>query len=220
MLGTTSNMVDDFFSSTPSLKICGVTTLKDAERLTELEVTALGLNFWPASKRYCSPEHASTIASHVAGGIVRVGVFVNNSHHLASKLIDECLIDVVQLHGDETEEDIHFFLEQRIPVIKAVSANRLPDYELPTRNFALLIDTPAGKNYGGTGKVFDWSIARDFAQKHPDLPILLAGGIDPTNAAEALATVKPAALDVASGAESSPGHKDFDKVRALLAALS
>ncbi|MEN8681497.1 MAG: hypothetical protein ABF391_15745, partial [Akkermansiaceae bacterium] len=106
-LGPTTNMLDDFFSSTPSLKICGVTTLKDAERLAELEVTALGLNFWPASKRYCSPEHASTIASHVAGDIVRVGVFVNNSHHLASELIDECLIDVVQLHGDETEEDIH-----------------------------------------------------------------------------------------------------------------
>lgn len=213
-------MLEDLFSSSPSLKICGVTTLKDAERLAELEVTALGLNFWPSSKRYCSPEHASTIASHVAGDILRVGVFVNNARPLAMELMDECLIDIVQLHGNETEEDIHFFLEQKIPVIKAVSADHLPDYDLPSGRFALLIDTPAGTDYGGTGKVFDWSIARDFAEKHPKVPILLAGGINPANAAEALAAVHPAALDVASGAESSPGHKDFDKVRALLAALS
>ena len=213
-------MLDEFFSSTPSLKICGVTTLEDAERLAELRVSALGFNFWPSSKRYCSPEHASTIASHVAGDIVRVGVFVNNSRDLASELIDECLIDVVQLHGDETEEDINFFLDQRIPVIRAISANHLPDYELPSRNFALLIDTPAGKDYGGTGEIFDWSIAQEFAEKHPGIPILLAGGINPTNAAEALAAVNPAALDVATGAEESPGHKDFEKVQALLDALS
>ena len=67
-------MLDDFFSSIPSLKICGVTTLGDAKRLAELKVAALGLNFWPSSKRYCSPENASTIASHVAGDILRVGV--------------------------------------------------------------------------------------------------------------------------------------------------
>ena len=212
-------MLDDFFSSIPSLKICGVTTLGDAKRLAELKVAALGLNFWPSSKRYCSPEDASTIASHVAGDIVRVGVFVNNSRPLAIELVDECLIDVVQLHGDENEEDIRFFLEQGVPVIRAVSADHLPDYELPSSNFALLIDTPAGKDYGGTGKVFDWSIARDFALKHPGIPVLLAGGINPNNAAEALATVKPAALDIASGAETSPGQKDFKKIQALLKTL-
>ncbi len=209
-------MLPEFFSSKPSLKICGVTTLADATHLAELGVSALGINFWPPSKRYCSPKKASTIVSHVAGDILRVGVFVNNSRPLALDLFDECLIDVVQLHGDESPDDISFFLNQNIPVIRAVSATKLPDYELPRENFALLIDTPAGSDYGGTGKTFDWSLARDFAQGHPQIPLILAGGLTPDNAAEALNTVHPAALDIASGAEISPGIKDLDKVRALL----
>jgi len=213
-------MLDEFFSPQPSLKICGVTHLDDAIKLTELGVSAMGINFWPPSKRYCSPKHASTIASHIAGDILRVGVFVNNSRPLAADLIDECLIDVVQLHGDETLEDIHFFLDQNIPVIRAVSALHLPDYELPEKNFALLIDTPAGSDYGGTGKTFDWSLARDFAKSNPQIPLILAGGITPDNAAAASQAVLPAALDVASGAELSPGLKDFDKVRAILASLT
>jgi phosphoribosylanthranilate isomerase len=213
-------MLEQFFSPKPSLKICGVTTLDDATRLTDLRVSALGINFWPQSKRYCSPKDASTFASHLAGDILRVGVFVNNSRPLAADLIDECLIDVVQLHGNETLEDIHFFLDQNIPVIRAVSALHLPDYELPKKNFALLIDTPAGSDYGGTGKTFDWSLAHDFAKSNPQIPLILAGGITPDNAAAAIQAVLPAALDVASGAELSPGLKDFDKVRAILASLS
>lgn len=213
-------MLDEFFSPQPSLKICGVTNLSDATELTELGVSAIGINFWPHSKRYCSPKDASTFTSHLAGDILRVGVFVNNSRPLAADLIDECLIDVVQLHGDETLGDIQFFLDQNIPVIRAVSALKLPDYPLPEKNFALLIDTPAGSEYGGTGKTFDWSLAADFKKAHPATPLILAGGITPANAAEALAAVHPAALDIASGAELSPGQKDLDKVRALLASLS
>ena len=217
-------MFSDFISPRScSLKICGVTTRRDANRLVELGVDALGLNFWPSSKRYCSPEMASLISSHIAGDIVRVGVFVNNSRPLAADLIDDCVIDVVQLHGDETLDDITHFLDQNIPVIRAVSATALPEHPLPEKNFALLIDTPAGADYGGTGKPFDWSLARDFALKNPQVPIILAGGLTPVNAAEALQALAPAspcALDVASGAELSPGLKDFDKVTALLDTLS
>jgi phosphoribosylanthranilate isomerase len=206
-----------------SLKICGVTTRHDANQLAEIGVSALGLNFWPSSKRYCTPEKASVIASHIAGHIIRVGVFVNNSRPLAAELVDECVIDVVQLHGDETIDDIEYFVAQNIPVIRAVPADALPTYPLPPKNFALLIDTPAGPDYGGTGKTFDWSLARDFAHAHPQVPIILAGGINPENAREALEALKPSrpvALDVASGAEISPGIKDFDKVAALIAAVA
>jgi phosphoribosylanthranilate isomerase len=213
-------MVANFFSPTPSLKICGVTTGSDAFQLADLGVSALGFNFWPSSKRYLPPEKAAQISPKVAGRILRVGVFVNNSRPLAADLIEECLIDVVQLHGDETEEDIHFFLDQNIPVIRAVSATHLPTFPLPQKNFALLIDTPAGSDYGGTGKTFDWSLARSFIEKNPTIPVILAGGLTPDNAAEALAAVSPAALDIASGAELSPGHKDFDKVRSLLTTLA
>ena len=210
----------EFFASKTSLKICGVTSLEDALALADLNVDALGINFWPSSKRYCSPELARTFAPEVKGKILRVGVFVNNARPLAEELYNEDLIDVVQLHGDETRKDIEFFLAQNIPVIRAVSATNIPD-DLPSdENFALLIDTPAGKDYGGTGKTFDWSIAREFMANNPGLPILLAGGLTPNNAAEALASVQPAALDIASGAEIGPGVKDFDKINSLLSILS
>jgi phosphoribosylanthranilate isomerase len=217
-------MFPEFISTDhTSLKICGVTTRRDANQLADLGVSALGLNFWPSSKRYCSPEQASLIASHIAGHIIRVGVFVNNSRPLALDLVDECVIDVVQLHGDETQEDIDFFLERDIPVIRALPADQLPDHHLPTRDFALLVDTPAGSDYGGTGKTFDWSLAKDFARNHPQVPLILAGGLNPENAAQALKALEPSrpvALDIASGAEISPGIKDFDKVKSLLATLA
>jgi len=167
-------MLAEFLSQkTPSLKICGITTEHDALRLAELQVTALGLNFWPHSKRYCSPEAASSFSPQLAGRILRVGVFVNNSRPLASELIARNLIDLVQLHGDETPDDITYFLERSIPVIRAVSATKLPDYQLLTKNFALLIDTPAGSDYGGTGKTFDWSLASDSSPPEPNsLPAL------------------------------------------------
>jgi len=213
-------MLAEFLSPTPSLKICGVTTGSDARKLVELGVQALGLNFWPISKRYCSPETARSFAPSISGQILRVGVFVNNSRPLGEKLFAEGLIDVVQLHGDETFEDVAYFLKKDIPVIRAVSALKLPKGDLPSQNFALLIDTPAGKDYGGTGQTFDWTIARDFIDSHPGLPVILAGGITPLNAAAALQAAHPVALDVASGAEISPGHKDFTKAQFLLSTIS
>jgi phosphoribosylanthranilate isomerase len=84
---------------------------------------------------------------------------------------------------------------------------------------AILLDAHAPGVYGGTGEVFDWEVASNFRRKHPSLPIILAGGIVPENAGLAAMSVKPAALDIASGAETSPGIKDFEKVAAFLTAL-
>ncbi|YCM45921.1 phosphoribosylanthranilate isomerase [Verrucomicrobiaceae bacterium 227] len=213
-------MLSEFLSPTPSLKICGITTAADAQKLVALGVHALGLNFWPNSKRYCPPETARTFTTPLSGKILRVGVFVNNSRPLAEDLFSEGVIDVVQLHGDESLKDVQYFLAKDIPVIRAVSALKLPEGDLPATNFALLIDTPAGKDYGGTGQTFDWTIARRFIDAHPGVPVILAGGLTPLNAHDALQAARPVALDVASGAEISPGHKDFDKVSSLLSTLS
>lgn len=193
--------------------------MEDAQALVAEKVPALGINFWPPSKRYCSPDDAWNFAHEVKGQILRVGVFVNNARPLAEELYRADAIDIVQLHGDESWEDVTYFLDQGIPTIRAVSAAALPEHTLPTENFALLIDTPAGKDYGGTGKTFDWSIAEKFVSTHPGLPILLAGGIVPENASLAQQQVRPAALDVASGAECAPGKKEMEKVRALQKAI-
>ena len=206
--------------STPSLKICGVTTAADATRLAELGVHALGANFWPKSKRYLDPAVAGFLRD-LAGSILRVGVFVNAGTSLPVSLFKDGLIDVVQLHGDEPESDIPLIQRQHIPVIRALAVDEegsLP----PLRQLGaegVLLDAHAPGVYGGTGKTIDWNAAGDFVKDHPKLPVILAGGITPENAAEALQTVRPAAIDIASGAESTPGIKDFAKVEQLMATV-
>lgn len=206
--------------STVSLKICGVTTRSDAERLAELDVDALGINFWPHSKRYLPPANAAWL-KHLDGRILRVGVFVNSDPGAALALIQEGLIDVIQAHGDESPDDLEPFRRAAVPFIKAIGV-KTPDSLEHAEDYgarAVLLDTHAPGVYGGTGETFDWDAAVDFMAARAGLPVILAGGIVPANAAEAAARVRPAALDIASGAEVSPGIKDFQKVEALLAAI-
>lgn len=207
-------------STSVSLKICGVTTRHDAERLVSVGVDALGVNFWPRSKRHLLPEDAGWLAD-IAGKILRVGVFVNEPAELPLRLMRQGLLDAVQLHGDETPEDTAVYQEAGVPFFKAIGVKTLDDLARAAdfRANAILLDAHAPGVYGGTGEAFDWNAALDFKKSHPEIPIILAGGIVPENAALAANTLRPAALDVASGAELSPGIKDFTKVAALLAQL-
>lgn len=203
-----------------SLKICGVTTHDDANRLVTMEVDAIGVNFWPKSKRYLSANDAHWLIE-LAGKILRVGVFVNEPHALPLKLFREGYLDVIQLHGDETPENTEIYRDAGIPFFKAIGVKtkadlrRAPEFGAA----AILLDAHAPGIYGGTGEVFDWQVASDFRRQHPQLPVILAGGIVPENAALAAMCVLPAALDIASGAEISPGIKDFGKVAAFLSTL-
>jgi phosphoribosylanthranilate isomerase len=206
--------------TTVSLKICGVTTRADAEKLVTMEVDALGVNFWPKSKRYLAAGDALWLRE-LDGQILRVGVFVNEPPELPLRLVREGYIDVVQLHGDETPEDAAAFRGEEVPFIKAIGVKTLADLDRATDYgaAAVLLDAHAPGVYGGTGEVFDWEVASDFRRRHPLLPVILAGGIVPGNAGLAAMSVQPAALDIASGAEISPGIKDFEKVAAFLTAL-
>lgn len=214
-------LLDRFLDpSTVSLKICGVTTQADADTLVALGVDALGVNFWPCSKRFLSQEQASWL-SDLAGKILRIGVFVNESVELPLRLVREGYLDVVQLHGDETPAYAAPFRNAGIPFIKAIGVKTRADLARATDYgaSAILFDAHAPGIYGGTGEVFDWEVASDFRRLHPQLPIILAGGIVPENAGLAAMSVKPTALDIASGAEISPGIKDFQKIAAFLTAL-
>ena len=209
-----------FLDTTPtSLKICGVTLAEDARRLIDLGVHALGINFWPQSKRYLDPESAEPILRQSSNHITRVGVFVNADPKLPLHLIESGLIDIAQFHGDETPDYCAYFADNNLPFIKAIgvksqsSLQNIADYQAN----AILLDTPAPGIYGGTGETFDWTHAQAFIQNNPNIPVLLAGGLTPENAADAITQVQPAALDIASGAELKPGVKDFRKIEQLLA---
>jgi len=215
------SLIETFFSpDSTSLKICGVTQTSDAEQLIELGVDALGVNFWPHSTRYCAPETAANFLRLAKGQILRVGVFVNADPELPAKLLEQDMLDIVQFHGDETPDYCAPFALENSPFIRAIgvknkeSLNGIEDFGATS----LLLDAHAPVVYGGTGKVFDWNHAKAFMGQHPEIPVMLAGGITPANAREAVEAVRPCAIDIASGAESAPGIKDFDKVKALLAA--
>lgn len=210
----------DFFRYNETLlKICGVTRRGEAEKMAVMGVHAVGFNFWSCSKRYLDPS-ANLWIKGLAGSILRVGVFVNEVGDLPYRLFGEGMIDVVQLHGDETPEVVAGFRKAGIPVIKAVGVKNVSDIDAAGSYGAdaVLLDAHAPKVFGGTGETFDWGLANAFRQSFPVIPMILAGGITPDNAEQAVAEVRPAALDVASGAELSPGVKDFGKVAALLAA--
>lgn len=219
-----AHLIESFFSPDRcSLKICGITTTADAQGLVAEKVAALGVNFWPLSKRYIDPDDAAPWLLLVSGSIVRVGVFVNAGTDFIAELYGRGLIDVAQLHGDESPCEMQLLLDRGIPCIKALGIRdavdllRLNDYQ---RANALLLDTAAPGVYGGTGSAFDWSLAIAAQMRMPGMPILLAGGITPDNAAAAIARVHPAAIDIASGAEISPGIKDMRKVSELQAIVS
>ena len=215
--------MEQFFNPSPtSLKVCGITTRTDAEQLISEGIPALGVNFWPKSKRYVTPEAAAEFLPTLKGLILRVGVFVNAEPADVLALLENDIIDVAQFHGDESPEYCAPFADAGLPFIRALgvknadSLQNITDY----RATAILLDAHAPGVYGGTGDTFDWNLAKRVIAENPDLPIMLAGGITSANAAEATEAVHPAALDLASGSESSPGVKDFDKIRAIQAAIN
>ena len=207
-----------FFSADSiSLKVCGVTGEEDASRLVKMGVPALGVNFWEKSKRYCAPENADFLKK-VGGLILRVGVFVNAEKAFVERLYKENFIDVVQLHGDEDSDYCAYFAARDIPYIRAIGVKNEASFsmlKLP-KCAAILLDAHAPTVYGGTGEVFDWSMIPKVKTQFPELPIILAGGITAKNVEKARQLKDIVALDVASGAEISPGEKDFEKVKLLM----
>jgi phosphoribosylanthranilate isomerase len=189
----------------------------------EQNIAALGVNFWPLSKRFIAHDDAAPWLKEVAGQILRVGVFVNATTDLIEDIYAQGLIDLAQLHGDESPEQLSQLLARGIPCIKALGIKDAPDVASAqdySGALGLLLDTAAPGIYGGTGATFDWALARDVKSLLPQMPILLAGGITAENAESAVRGVQPCAIDIASGAEISPGIKDMQKVRAIQDAVN
>jgi phosphoribosylanthranilate isomerase len=192
------------------VKICGVTRADDARAAADAGADAIGLNFWPSSKRHVTVEAARSIVRGLPPSLRRFGVFVNPTVDEVARAFDEGLIDTAQLHGDESAA---FCVSLGRPWMKALRLRDLA--QLDGWSCELLLVDADAPGYGGSGATGDWSLARAAAAKRN---VLLAGGLTPENVAAAIGSVRPFGVDVASGVESSPGLKDARKVAAFVAA--
>jgi len=179
---------------------------------------ALGFVFWPKSPRFVAPETAAAIAATVPPFVTRVGVFVEASRSELERTAERAALDVLQLHGEEPVESLSALPRRTLKALRVGPGFRAEDaLAYAGAGLGLLLDTHQPEAPGGTGAAFDWIRVEGLSQRVPFL--VLAGGLRPDNVAEAIAVVRPHAVDVSSGVESSPGRKDEDKLRAFVAAV-
>jgi phosphoribosylanthranilate isomerase len=193
------------------IKICGITNIEDAIKAVELGAHAVGFIFSVGPRRI-DPETARSISLALPPFNSKIGVFVNEEKEVIEHQVRLCRLDAIQLHGSDNHHARHSFA---VPVIRAFRvANRdiLTTISQSNEN-CFLMDTYVDRQSGGSGRTFDWSIARA-ATKFGR--VILAGGLNNQNVTEALDIVHPYAVDVSSGVEKSPGIKDHEKMRLFI----
>ncbi|HTU33310.1 MAG TPA: phosphoribosylanthranilate isomerase [Candidatus Acidoferrum sp.] len=200
------------------VKICGITNLADARCAWEAGVRFLGFNFYPRSPRYINPKRARSIVRRLPKNVASVGIFVNEHEADVVRIAQLVGLKYVQLHGDETPDSVPRLRRGlgAVKIIKAIRVQRAADVGKAARFkdvSSILLDGFDARGRGGTGKSFDWQLA---AARNKRQRMFLAGGLTPENVAEAIAIVRPYAIDVCSGVESSPGKKDLRKIKTLM----
>jgi phosphoribosylanthranilate isomerase len=190
------------------VKICGITNVEDALLCENLGADTLGFILYKGSKRFIEPDIAEKIISELSPFILKIGVFVNSSFEEINSIAKQIKLNSVQLHGEESPDIVS---KINLPVIKSFRIkngfdfSRLKEFE----NISYLFDTYSEKEYGGTGKTFNWELIPDELKNK----IILSGGISINNIEEVYKKIKPAAVDLSSSLESSPGKKDIEKVK-------
>lgn len=198
----------------PKVKICGITSLEDALVACDAGADALGFNFAEDAKkrgRYIDPDLARAIVAQLPPFVAVTAVCVNESAEQLRRYLAFC--DRVQLHGEETAAQCAEFGNRAIKAFRARADFRV-ETMLDFAVGAYLLDAYTPDTRGGTGKTFDWDIAR--AAVALGKPLILAGGLTPDNVAEAVRRVRPYAVDTAGGVESAPGKKDHAKLRSFV----
>lgn len=188
------------------VKVCGITNIKDALKASGLGAWALGFIFYKKSPRYVGAYKAKKIIEALPPFVSPVGVFVNQKEGAVKDIADFCSIKTLQFHGEESPAYCQRF--NKFKVIKAIRVgtkidmNALKKYKVN----AFLFDTYQEQSYGGSGKVFNWSLIKSV--KNLGIPIILSGGLNTQNVSSAIDEVNPYAVDVSSGVEQSPGKKN------------
>jgi phosphoribosylanthranilate isomerase len=196
------------------VKICGITSREDALLAVKLGVDALGFIFAP-SPRLVIPEVVRSIICDLPPLVQTIGVFVNEDPNRIKEIISFCGLDLVQFHGDESPEICEEFMPRSIKAIRLKNKSIIEDtgpYLGKVR--ALLFDTYSREKRGGTGKTLDWGMA--VRAKQAQIPIILAGGLNPANIEDSILNVRPFAVDVNSGVEERPGKKSPILMREMM----
>jgi phosphoribosylanthranilate isomerase len=197
------------------VKICGITNWPDAKAACDAGADMLGFNFYEKSLRRISTVEAATIRARLPSGVQAVGIFVNAKPAEINSLHAFVRFTAAQLHGDETPTIVSE-VTRTVPVIKAFRV--AADFPLSTLDkyhdaFAFLLDGSRAGQFGGTGASADWNVAHRAVAAYR---IILAGGLTPENVGAAMRSVRPYAVDVASGVESKPGKKDYARLKEFI----
>lgn len=195
------------------IKICGLTREQDVHAAVTAGADALGFVFYAKSPRNISPQHAAQLLRAMPPFVTSVGLFVDPNEDFVRQVRAQVPLDVLQFHGDETPE---FCARFGRPYLKAIRVKAGVDLVECAARYAgaqgLLLDAYVEGVQGGTGASFDWAL---IPQELP-LPVILSGGLNPGNVAEAIRQVRPYAVDVSSGVEAAKGIKDAAKVAAFI----
>ena len=198
-----------------TVKICGITSEADALAAAEAGADAIGLMFYEGSPRHVTLEQAKAISAALPPHVMRVGVFVNAEEAFVHQALTECMLNILQFHGDETPEECSRYPVMTLKAFRVQGEETLAQLEAyPSAGY--LLDAYVKDALGGTGATFNWDLAvraQEFGK-----PIFLAGGLTPENVAEAVRKVQPFGVDVSSGVESEPGRKDAKQMRTFVAA--
>lgn len=190
------------------VKICGTTNIKDAMLSVELGADMLGFIFYYESKRYVQYNVAESIIRQLPDSVLKVGVFVNSAIEEVNSAADKIGLSAVQLHGNETPS---YTKQIKRPVIKSFRVDSKFDFTLLNKyeNCSFLLDNFSEKEFGGTGKSFNWSSIPDELKSK----IILAGGVSSKNIENIFVSIKPYAVDLVSSIEKFPGRKDEEKLK-------
>ncbi len=188
-------------------KVCGITNISDALFSIKCGASAIGFVFYKKSKRYISYNDAFDVIKYLPPGTAKIGVYVNEDAKMVNDSSKKLNLDYVQLHGDESAtfcKDINF------PIIKAfrIKDDSFKSQVLKYNVSVFLFDTFTKKDYGGTGKIFNWELIKQGFQR----PFIHSGGLNINNVLDAINVTNPDAIDISSGLEDYPGKKDHEKI--------
>lgn len=202
----------------PKIKICGITTVEQAIEISHLNIDAIGFVLFPPSPRFIKLEKVKSIVASLPPYVTTVGVVVNEPINTIKEMFSKTGLELIQLSGEESPEYCQSLTDLGIKWIKTFRIKKEFDFnilkEFPSKYF--LFDAWSKKEYGGTGKSFDWKILN---KNLSDYHIILAGGINEQNVVDAIKTAQPYGIDLSSGVEVKPGVKSINKIKKLIGTI-